>query len=372
MTPDLAAIAAHFLPGRPAGRGQPLRRGPYPPHLCHPLRRGRGARPALSAAGDQHRPLSRAGTAHGEHRADHPPSEGEDQTGRRRPGARGADPHPHARGRFLPSRCGRRLLARLSLHRARPGPRDGHQPGARLSRGPGHRPFPAPAGRFPRRRAPSGLARLSPHPPAAGSSSGRRWPPTAPAARPAYRQEIRFIEQRAAGAGVLVDLLAQGRLPLRVTHNDAKFSNVLLDDATGEGLCVIDLDTVMPGTALVDFADAVRSGAALAAEDEPDASRAGLSLQIFDALAHGYLDAGRDFLTPAEIEHLPAATRVITLEQAIRFLGDHLNGDSYYRVQRAGQNLDRARTQLPHGRGDGRQVWADGSAGGALSLALLR
>ncbi len=160
------------------------------------------------------------------------------------------------------------------------------------------------------------------------------------------QREIRFIEQRAAGAGVLVDLLAQGRLPLRVTHNDAKFSNVLLDDATGEGLCVIDLDTVMPGTALVDFADAVRSGAALAAEDEPDASRAGLSLQIFDALAHGYLDAGRDFLTPAEIEHLPAAARVITLEQAIRFLGDHLNGDSYYRVQRAGQNLDRARTQL--------------------------
>ncbi len=160
------------------------------------------------------------------------------------------------------------------------------------------------------------------------------------------RTEIRFIEQRAAETGVLVDLLRQGRLPLRVTHNDAKFSNVLMDDATGEGLCVIDLDTVMPGTALYDFGDAVRAGAALAAEDEPDAGRAGLSLETFEPLARGYLDAARDFLTPTEIAHLPFAARLITLEQAIRFLNDYLNGDTYYQVHRPGQNLDRARTQI--------------------------
>ncbi len=160
------------------------------------------------------------------------------------------------------------------------------------------------------------------------------------------RDEIRFIEQRATQMGVLVDLLAQGRLPLRVTHNDAKFSNVLMDDATGEGLCVIDLDTVMPGTAVYDFADAVRAGAALAAEDEPDARRAGLSLETFDALARGYLDAARGFLTPAEVDNLAFAAWLITLEQAIRFLNDHLNGDVYYQVHRPNHNLDRTRTQI--------------------------
>jgi len=160
------------------------------------------------------------------------------------------------------------------------------------------------------------------------------------------REEIRFIEQRAGEMGVLVDLLAQGRLPLRVTHNDTKFSNVLMDDATGEGLCVIDLDTVMPGSAVYDFADAVRAGAALAAEDEPDASRAGLSLETFDALARGYLDAARGFLTPTEVDNLAFAARLITLEQAIRFLNDHLNGDVYYKVHREGHNLDRTRTQI--------------------------
>ncbi len=168
-----------------------------------------------------------------------------------------------------------------------------------------------------------------------------------PAGRAArVQEEIRFIEQRAAETAVLVDLLRQGRLPLRVTHNDAKFSNVLMDDVTGEGLCVIDLDTVMPGTALYDFGDAVRAGAALAAEDEPDAARAGMSLATFDALARGYLHAARDFLTPTEIAYLPFAARLITLEQAIRFLNDYLNGDTYYQVHRTGQNLDRTRTQI--------------------------
>jgi len=160
------------------------------------------------------------------------------------------------------------------------------------------------------------------------------------------REEIKFVEQRAAETTTLVNLLDQGRLPLRVTHNDAKFSNVLMDDVTGEGLCVIDLDTVMPGSALYDFGDAVRAGAALAAEDEPDFTRAGISLETFEALAAGYLDAARDFLTPTELDYLPFSARLITLEQAIRFLNDYVNGDIYYKIHRPLHNLDRTRTQI--------------------------
>lgn len=158
--------------------------------------------------------------------------------------------------------------------------------------------------------------------------------------------EIAFVEERAAQTTVLVELLKQGALPLRVTHNDTKFSNVLMDDVTGEALCVIDLETVMPGTALYDFGDAVRAGAALAAEDEPDFTQAGISLQTFDALTRGYLDAARDFLTPTEVEQLAFSARLITLEQAIRFLADYLNGDSYYKIHRPLHNLERSRTQI--------------------------
>ena len=160
------------------------------------------------------------------------------------------------------------------------------------------------------------------------------------------RPEIRFLEDRSAETAVLADLLTQSRLPLRVTHNDTKVSNVLFDDATGEALCVIDFDTVMPGTTLYDFGDAVRAGAALAAEDEPDATKAGLSLEAFEALTRGYLEAARSFLTADEIEYLPFAGLVITLEQAIRFLNDYLKGDVYYPVHHERHNLDRARTQI--------------------------
>jgi Ser/Thr protein kinase RdoA (MazF antagonist) len=143
-----------------------------------------------------------------------------------------------------------------------------------------------------------------------------------------------------------MDLLRAGSLPLRVSHYDTKFSNVLIDDATGRALCVIDLDTVMAGLAGFDFGDAVRAGAALAREDEPDAARAGLSLDVYEALARGYLSVAAEFLTPLEIETLPFAARLITLEQAIRFLGDYVDGDTYYRVSRPEHNLDRARTQI--------------------------
>ena len=160
------------------------------------------------------------------------------------------------------------------------------------------------------------------------------------------REEISFYEKRAPETGLIAGLLRDGQLPLRVTHNDAKFSNVLMDDRTGAGLCVVDLDTVMPGTALFDFGDAVRAGAATAAEDDQDSTRAGISLPTFEALARGYLEAAGSFLTAAEVEHLAFSARLITLEQGMRFLADYLDGDAYYRVHREGQNLDRCRTQL--------------------------
>jgi thiamine kinase-like enzyme len=171
------------------------------------------------------------------------------------------------------------------------------------------------------------------------------------ASDPAHRAagvqaEIDFILRREKDASIVVDLLAQGRLPERVTHNDTKLNNVLIDDQSGEGICVIDLDTMMPGSALYDFGDLVRMGTATAAEDEQDLSRVGVDLRLFGALARGYLDSTRDFLTPTELDLLIFGGRLITYEQIIRFLGDYLNGDVYYKINRPGHNLDRARTQI--------------------------
>ncbi len=160
------------------------------------------------------------------------------------------------------------------------------------------------------------------------------------------REEIDFILARRADTAVITSLLETGAIPERVTHNDTKLNNVLIDDLTGEGLCIIDLDTVMPGSALYDFGDMVRSGAATAAEDEPDTSKAGLNMVLFAELAQGYLESAGDFLNQVEVDHLAFSARLITLEQAIRFLTDFLNGDTYYKTHRAGQNLDRARTQI--------------------------
>ncbi len=158
--------------------------------------------------------------------------------------------------------------------------------------------------------------------------------------------EIEFILQRAGITGVIVDLLAQGAIPERVTHNDTKLNNVLIDDLTGKGICVIDLDTVMPGSALYDFGDLVRVGACPAAEDENDLGKVRFDMDMFACLAQGYLDAASSFLTPPEIDHLAFAARLITLEQAMRFLGDYLNGDVYYKIHHPGHNLERARTQI--------------------------
>lgn len=160
------------------------------------------------------------------------------------------------------------------------------------------------------------------------------------------RAEIEFLKQRKADTSLLIDQWKQGLIPLRVTHNDTKLNNVMIDDVTGEAICILDLDTVMPGLALYDFGDAVRTAAALISEDDPAWQRAGISLENFTSLVSGYLDAARGFLTDAEISALAFSGRLITLEQALRFLTDYLNGDVYYKVHRSGHNLDRARTQI--------------------------
>jgi len=160
------------------------------------------------------------------------------------------------------------------------------------------------------------------------------------------RAEIAFAEKRSKETGILLDLLAQGRLPRRVTHNDTKFNNVLIDDLTGEGVCVIDLDTVMPGLSLYDFGDSVRSGANPAAEDERDLSKVTVDVQTFDRFVSGYLDAVRDLLTPIEVDLLTFSARIMTLECGIRFLTDYLSGDVYFKTRRESQNLDRSRTQF--------------------------
>ena len=160
------------------------------------------------------------------------------------------------------------------------------------------------------------------------------------------RPEIDFVLARKEDAGVVVDGLGSGRIPERVTHNDTKLNNVMIDDRTGEGICVIDLDTVMPGSVLYDFGDSVRLGAATAAEDETDLGKVGFDLEMFDRLAAGYLEAVRGFLVPAETDRLAFSAKLLTLECGIRFLTDHLKGDVYFKIHRPGHNLDRARTQF--------------------------
>lgn len=160
------------------------------------------------------------------------------------------------------------------------------------------------------------------------------------------KAEIGFLTKRSEDARILVDMLKNGTLPLRVTHNDTKFNNVMIDDKSGEGICVIDLDTVMPGSALYDFGDSIRSGANPAAEDERDLSKVWTELSLYENFTQGYLELARAFLTPAELENLPYGAKLMTLECGMRFLTDYLKGDIYFKVHRQGQNLDRARTQF--------------------------
>lgn len=160
------------------------------------------------------------------------------------------------------------------------------------------------------------------------------------------QQEIDFIRAREADCSVLVDLIARGALPLRVTHNDTKLNNVMFDNQTGEGICVVDLDTVMPGLSLYDFGDSIRFGASTAAEDEPDTEKVHFSLPYFAAYTEGYLSACGRSLTANEIAYLPFSAKLMTLECGMRFLGDYLNGDVYFKCAYPTHNLVRARTQL--------------------------
>ena len=161
----------------------------------------------------------------------------------------------------------------------------------------------------------------------------------------AARAEIDFVLSRKTLAGVLATLEASGQLPVRNVHNDAKISNVLFDQSSHDVLCVVDLDTVMPGLSLHDFGDMVRSMATRAGEEEVDLTQVEIDLEMFEALASGFLEATQRFLTPCERQHLLTAGQVITFEQSVRFLTDFIQGDPYYKTQHPRHNLERCRNQ---------------------------
>ena len=158
--------------------------------------------------------------------------------------------------------------------------------------------------------------------------------------------EIQFIKDRKADTHRLSDLASAGQLPLRVTHNDTKLNNVLFDATAGEAICVIDLDTVMPGLAHYDFGDSIRFGANTAAEDEADLSKVSLDLEYFGAYAKGFLSQAGESLTQTEIDQLAFSAKLMTFECGMRFLTDYLNGDTYFKTAYPEHNLVRARNQF--------------------------
>ena len=160
------------------------------------------------------------------------------------------------------------------------------------------------------------------------------------------REEIDFALAREADCGVLMNQLQEGILPLRVTHNDTKLNNILFDADTDQGLCIIDLDTIMPGLAANDFGDSIRFGASTAEEDEPDLSKVHFDVHLYELYVKGYLEMAREVLTPAEIDSLPWGARLMTLECGMRFLADYLQGDVYFKTAYPEHNLVRARTQF--------------------------
>jgi len=159
-------------------------------------------------------------------------------------------------------------------------------------------------------------------------------------------QEIAFVKEREAMVDVVIDLMASGEIPERVTHNDTKLNNVLVDTSTGKGTCVIDLDTVMPGSVLYDFGDMIRTTTNQSLEDEIDLSKVEMDLSYFEALVKGYLKTAASFLTTKERELLAFSGKLISFEIGLRFLTDYLQGDTYFKTQRARQNLDRCRKQF--------------------------
>lgn len=158
--------------------------------------------------------------------------------------------------------------------------------------------------------------------------------------------EIAFVKDRLELAKVLGEALKSGALPLRVTHNDTKLNNIMIDKKTGKGLCVIDLDTVMPGLAVNDFGDSIRFGANTAYEDETDLSKVSCSLELFEAYTKGFLEGLDGSLTEPEIEMLPIGAMVMTFECGMRFLTDYLEGDVYFKIHRPQHNLERCRCQF--------------------------
>jgi Ser/Thr protein kinase RdoA (MazF antagonist) len=160
------------------------------------------------------------------------------------------------------------------------------------------------------------------------------------------QDELRFAFSRESLADSLLTLQEAGGIPERITHNDTKLNNILLDDRTGEGICVLDLDTVMPGLSLYDFGDMVRTATNPVAEDERDLARVQVQEPMFEALARGYLEGAGGALLPAEKERLVLAGQLLTYENGLRFLTDHLEGDHYFRIHREGHNLDRCRNQF--------------------------
>ena len=147
-------------------------------------------------------------------------------------------------------------------------------------------------------------------------------------------------------ANYFAELLDKNEIPLRVTHNDTKLNNIMIDNKTGKGICVIDLDTVMPGLAMNDFGDSIRFGASTAAEDEQDLSKVSCDMDLFDIYAKGFIEGCDGKLTEKEIDLMPMGAKTMTFECGMRFLTDYLQGDTYFKVHREGHNLDRCRTQF--------------------------
>ncbi len=160
------------------------------------------------------------------------------------------------------------------------------------------------------------------------------------------KEEVEWALAREESCAIVMQLQEEGVLPLRVTHNDTKLNNVLLDPKTGEGVCVIDLDTVMPGQAIFDFGDSIRYGASTAAEDEKDLDKVHLDLELFEAYTEGFLEGCDNVLTDAEKALLPTGAWMMTFECGIRFLADYLNGDTYFKTEYPDHNLVRAHTQF--------------------------
>lgn len=158
--------------------------------------------------------------------------------------------------------------------------------------------------------------------------------------------EVQFLLDRKADCSVALDALRAGKLPLRVTHNDTKLNNILIDRDTHQGICVIDLDTTMPGLSINDFGDSIRFGANHAREDEKDLRKVNFDIGLYEVYTRGFLEGAQGSLTPAELEYLPWGARLMTLECGIRFLTDYLDGDHYFHISYPEHNLDRARTQF--------------------------